>query len=376
MLLDDGPAARHADDAPDDTRPDRLGVHVAWEALLAVAFAGALFWLYRSGSPLSTTEGRDAVIVALIPLLLLATAACVTFRAGNVNLAGGAFAAMAAVLFAENTRNGVAIALLIAVGVVLIAGVVLAALVVVLRTPGWLASAGIAAVILLWLHEHVTLAQLSTAPLGRLTTSSAWIWLIGVAALSIFAGVVSALNGPRHRFAACRRAAADGPRDRATVWTTAAVLVGSSVLAGFAGVWVMWTAADGAAVATGLDPATVTVFPVAAALLGGTSALGRRGGILGTLLASLLLATVMLLAATLAWPVSPLWILLVAVGAGLVVTRVVETLGGPRTTAPAPAAPVTEPGQAPLPMRQPLGDRDYDATDIDPYRRHDLDTPR
>lgn len=354
---------------------DRLGIHVLLEALLALAFAGALFWLYRGESALSTASGRDAAIVALVPLLLLGIAVAMTFRVGAVNLAAGAIAVVGAALFSENTERGLAVALLVAVGAALACGIVLAAVVVLLRAPGWLVSAGAAAVLWLWMFEHVNLAQLSADPLGQLPVSTAWIWLISVAALSIFAGVVGALNGWRSRLGACRDAAT-GPGDAKTKWVTATALTASAVLSGLAGVWVVWTAADGVAVVTGLNPLLITVFPVAAVLLGGTSALGRRGGVLGTVLASLLLMTLLLLREAHGWALDPLWILLSAIALGLVVTRLVEVFGGP---GPIPAEPAqterstVELHPDPLPTRT-VGE--YDLTDIDPYRRQDFDGQR
>lgn len=350
-------------------RPDRIGIHILLEALLALAFGGALFMLYRTEAALSTAAGREAVIVALVPLLLLGVAVAITFRVGAVNLAAGATAVAGAALFSGNTDRGLVVALLAAIGGALACGLVIAVLVVVLRVPGWLVSAGAAAAVWLWVFDHVNVAQLSPEPFAQLPTSTAWIWLICVAALSIFAGVIGALNGWRSLLGACRDAVT-GRADVKTVAVTAAALSVSAVLAGLAGVWVVWTAADGSAVIAGLDPVLVTAFPVAAVLLGGTSALGRRGGILGTVLATLLLMTVLLLHETYGWAFDRLWILLGAAVLGLVVTRLVEVFGT--------AAPVSESESGPAdfePAPEPAAAHNMDlyATDIDPYRRQGID---
>ncbi|HIW63525.1 MAG TPA: hypothetical protein H9881_13785 [Candidatus Stackebrandtia excrementipullorum] len=359
-------------DTEDHTGPDRLGIHILWEALLALAFAGALFLLYRGESVLATSEGRDSAITALVPLLLLGTAMAASFRVGAVNLAAGGIAVLAAATFSANTDRGLAVALLAAVGLALACGLVLAILVVVLQAPGWLASAGVAAVAWLWAFEHVNLAQLSPDPFASLPVSTAWIWLIAVAALSIFGGVVGALNGWRNRFGACRDTPVNA-HDVKTKSVTAAALTGSAVLSGMAGVWVVWTASDGAAVMTGLDPLLVGVFPIAAVLLGGTSVLGRRGGILGTVLASLLLMTLLLLHQTREWDFDPLWTLLAAVGVGIVVTRLVEAFGTPaEPSVKSSNSDMTtfDMGAGMVPTQPTVG---YDAADIDPYRRPDFD---
>jgi len=356
--------------------PDRLGIHILLEAVLAIAFAGALFWLYLGDSPLTSVVERDALITAMVPLLLLSIAMAVSLRVGAVNLACGAVAVAGAVMFAENSGRGMAVAVLAAVGVAVAIGLVLSLLVVALRVPAWLASAVVASVILLWVFQRVTIAQLSSDPLPPLASSTSWVWLISVAALSIFGGVVAALNGWRTRLGVCREVNANSrPSDAASNLVTIGVMLMSSLLSGLAGVWIVWTSADGSIVADGLNPLMVTVFPLATALLGGTSAFGRRGGILGTLLAALLLMTVLELIDARGWPVHPLWILLAAIVLGFIVTRLVEALGQPRK-APEPAEPVEESQLDPLPARQPNGDYEYAAGDIDPYRRYDLDAHR
>ncbi|MFD0557922.1 monosaccharide ABC transporter membrane protein (CUT2 family) [Stackebrandtia endophytica] len=366
-----------ADPAPSDTAaPDRLGVHILLEAVLAIVFAGALFWLYLGDSPLTTVAERDALITAMVPLLLLSIAVAVSLRVGAVNLACGAVAVAGAVMFAENSGRGTAVALLAAVGVAVAVGLVLSLLVVALRVPAWLASAVVAAVTMLWVFERVTIAQLSSDPLPTLATSNSWIWLISVGALSIFGGVVAALNGWRTRLGLCREVNANSRTPDATSnLVTIGVMVMSSLLAGLAGVWTVWTATDGAIVVEGLNPLLVTVFPLAAALLGGTSAFGRRGGILGTLLAALLLMTVLELIESRGWPLHPMWVLLGAIVVGLIITRLVESLGRPREV-PETVAPVAETSTEPLPSRQPGPDAEYASGDIDPYRRYDLDAHR
>ncbi|MGH8794606.1 MAG: hypothetical protein ACRDXX_18400 [Stackebrandtia sp.] len=356
-------------DADDDTA-DRLGVHFVLEALLAVGFAGALFAFYRlEGSPLTGASGRDHVIAAIVPLLLVATATAISLRVSAPNLATGAIALTTGVLFAENSSRGVAPALLIALGAALGVGVVLTVLTIVLRTPGWLVSGAVAAAVLLWIAEHVNMSAAAIEPIGRLSTSDAWIWLIGAAALSVLGGTVGALRGWRERLGECRDAAVPpARRTRATVMTTAWVLLSSSALAGAAGVWLMWLTADVSVVGRQLDPLLLTGFGVAAALLGGCSAFGRRGGILGTVLATGLLAVTLLHSEEAGWRLSPLWILLIATGVGFVATALVERLGRPKADgAEAEADPREEIGGL-EPADRTILRPPRDHGDIDPYQ--------
>src|SRR5205814_1572790 len=74
----------------------------------------------------------------------------------------------------------------------------------------------------------------------------------------------------------------------------------------------------------------LTGLALGAALLGGTSAFGRRGGIVGTLLAVTLMVLLVRYSNAEKWNVSLLAVAAFSVGGGLVVTRLVETFGRPR----------------------------------------------
>jgi hypothetical protein len=110
-----------------------------------------------------------------------------------------------------------------------------------------------------------------------------------------------------------------------------AVTVASSALAGLAGVLISLVDArldfaSGGALEAAL---LITAIGLGAALLGGTSAYGRRGGIFGTVLATMLLMITLewIAAAHPSWPVTA--VLAVAIGVGLAVTRLVERFGRP-----------------------------------------------
>jgi hypothetical protein len=69
---------------------------------------------------------------------------------------------------------------------------------------------------------------------------------------------------------------------------------------------------------------------VGAALAAGTSAFGRRGGVLGTVLSVSLITLVMAYSDAAKLRISPYAVAAVAIGVGLVVTRLVETFGRPQ----------------------------------------------
>ena len=67
----------------------------------------------------------------------------------------------------------------------------------------------------------------------------------------------------------------------------------------------------------------------AIALLGGTSAFGRRGGIFGTLFATALFALADRYVVVHAWRAGEVMVIAVALGVGVLVTRLVEAAGRP-----------------------------------------------
>jgi hypothetical protein len=77
----------------------------------------------------------------------------------------------------------------------------------------------------------------------------------------------------------------------------------------------------------------VTVLAVGAALLGGTSAFGRRGGVFGTVLAAILLTVAIGYTKAIGHPWNTFALGAVAIGLGLAVTRVVERFGRPDSDA-------------------------------------------
>ena len=115
------------------------------------------------------------------------------------------------------------------------------------------------------------------------------------------------------------------------------------------------------------DGLELTALAVGVALLGGTSAFGRRGGIFGTVLAAALLAVAMAYTQAIGHPWTAFALAAVAIALGLGVTRVVERFGRPerrrrRRTARRSGRrgctrPTTVPAPAPVPARRAAGSR-------------------
>ncbi|HYN94056.1 MAG TPA: ABC transporter permease, partial [Pilimelia sp.] len=103
-------------------------------------------------------------------------------------------------------------------------------------------------------------------------------------------------------------------------------LVASTVLA--VGGGVLLAAGGGGPVAptTGVE---LTGLAVGAALLGGTSAFGRRGGVFGTLLAVVAVTLFLRYAEVSDWRIADVAVAAVLVAGGLGVTRLVERFGRP-----------------------------------------------
>lgn len=125
---------------------DRIWVHTAWEGVLLVLLAGGigLWWLFGGDTELLTDpQLLGERMYAVAPFLLLATALAASVRVRAVNLAVGAVAALAAVLFVEWESESRLAAVGLVLAAALVAGLVLAVLVVGLRIPGWAASLGV-----------------------------------------------------------------------------------------------------------------------------------------------------------------------------------------------------------------------------------------
>ena len=105
-------------------------------------------------------------------------------------------------------------------------------------------------------------------------------------------------------------------------------IVASTVFAMLAGVLLAAGSADPVTPTTGFE---WTGLAVGAALLGGTSAFGRRGGIFGTLFSVVLITLFVAYSDEQGWNVSLFAVAAVAMFVGVIATRLVESYGRPRS---------------------------------------------
>jgi ribose/xylose/arabinose/galactoside ABC-type transport system permease subunit len=338
---------------------DRLWIHAAWELALLVLLAGGigLWWLLGRDTNLLSDPAllRDRLF-AVAPLLLLATALAASIRVRAVNLAAGAVAALAALLFVSWEDESQLLAAALVVAVALAVTVALSVLVTVLKVPGWAASLGAAVAVL---ATATTVAEdgefaigpsaggvLTTLPESTtvtVATELAWAVIGTVMAVSVLGGLIAVVPSVRRRLQACREAAAGpGSRDLPLAVTTGTGLLVSNLLAAGAGVLLVIPSeqvAGGAEVpASGLE-AMGLALALAIVLLGGTSVWGRRGGVFGTLLAGLAVFAGFAAFTDLGWAAQGHWLLTGAFALGLLVNWLVEVLG---SRPPAPAEPPLE----------------------------------
>ncbi|SCE89230.1 monosaccharide ABC transporter membrane protein, CUT2 family [Micromonospora coriariae] len=341
-------------DDPSQGEPgrDRVGVHLGWEVLLLAGVATLGWLLWRVDSDVLRGDSLRTLLVGMVGLGLLTLAAGVSLRTAAPNLAVGPVAVAAALHYAEQGDQGLAASVGPAVGVAALAGLALALAVVVLHVPGWAASLAGAAGVVVYIERRSApvLVQGDYDP-GR----SAGYLFAGFAAVAVLGGLFGAIRAIR-RLVGRYRPVTDPARRRGVVAAvvTALALVGSTVLAALAGVLL---AANGPGPVTpdpGLD---WTVLAIGVALLGGTSAYGRRGGLFGTLLAVGLVTVFQAYALARGWTFDHWTVGGVALGVGLLVTRLVETFGRPRpdsTDAPEPVGDGTISTGWAMPRSQPV----------------------
>ena len=302
---------------------DRFGVYVVWETLLLLGFAALVYLLWRADPAVLRGSGLRVLIVDVVGIGLLALAAGLSLRTAAVNLAIGPVAVAAGLHFAEQGDRGLLVAVGTAAVVAALGGLLLGLLVVVLHVPGWAASLGGAAGVIVYIEQRSApvLVQADYDPRG-----SAGQLFVGFAAIAVFGGLFGAV-GPVRRLVGRFRPVADPARrrGRAAAVVTTLGYVCSTVLAMLAGALI--AAADGAVTpSTGLD---WTVLAVGAALLAGTSAFGLRGGVFGTLVTVGAIGLFLAYAQAQGWTVSRWAVGGTVLVVGLLVTRLVEAYGRP-----------------------------------------------
>ncbi|WP_346259073.1 ABC transporter permease [Plantactinospora sp. ZYX-F-223] len=307
---------------------DRIAVHLLWELVLLVVVAVLLFLCNRDYPDLLRGAQRESLLVFGTAIGLLTLGAGLTLRIAAPNLALGPVAVAAALHFAENSDRGVVQAMLPALAAGVAVGLVIAVLVVGFHVPGWAASlaAGLAVIVFIEQRSAPVDVQGEYDP-----TQHAVYLFAGFAAVAVLAGLFGTVKTVRRavgRFRpvgdpALRRGGAAG-----VIVTLGLVL--STVFAVAAGMLLASGGTGPVAPTTGIE---WTGLAMGAALLGGASAFGRRGGIAGGLLATVALALFIRYADERDLDIAPTALAAVLVAAGLVVTRLIEANGRPRSYA-------------------------------------------
>jgi ribose/xylose/arabinose/galactoside ABC-type transport system permease subunit len=310
--------------------------------------------------------GSDGIWWSLAIAGLLASGLGLSLRTGTPNLAVAGIAGLAGMLYAVLVVDADLPALLAAL-VALVAATLIGGLLGLIAgltsVPAWAVSlAGLALV------QGITLAAVD--PSGRLVPgdvrllNSGITWFVVFVLLSLAGGAILAVP-PIRRLVTGRtdteRVRAGGSLSRAGLVSALVGFGGSSLLAGGAGVLMVVQV-------QALVPASFSLFPLllalAAALIGGTSGFGGRGGIAGTVLG------VMLVTVGYRWIEFELraqddrslsvlagWLVVaLAILAGIGVSRALVAIApvGPDDPAPAAPQPPVTPAPQPQPQPQPL----------------------
>jgi ribose/xylose/arabinose/galactoside ABC-type transport system permease subunit len=320
------PALDDVFDDPEQGEPgrDRLAVHLIWETVLLLAAAGLAVLLYREQSDALRAAQLDSLLVYAAALGLLALGAGLSLRAGVPNLAIGPAAMIAAIFFAHEGDRGLLPAAGMALGVAAVAGLVLGVFISGLHVPAWAASLGAALGGIVWIQQVEGTVKVT----GDFDPTDHALYLFaGFAVLAVAGGLLGTVKTVRRAVGRFRPVADPAkPRGGVAAGTVTAALIGSMMLAAAAGVLFAANAGPQITPTPGLD---LTGLGIGAALLGGTSAYGRRGGIFGTVLAVVLISLFVRYDAVRDWDISLFAVAAAVIGGGLVVTRVVETYGRP-----------------------------------------------
>jgi len=323
QLVEPADPGRRTPADSDDGR-DRLGIHIGWEIVLLLGVAAIAYLLYRLDPASLRRPALDTLLITGASIGLLTLGAGLTLRAGVPNLAVGPIALGAALHFAENGDEGLLKAAVPALIIAAAGGLIVAVLVLVLHVPGWIATFGAAMGVIVY-------DQLRTAPVAVQATydpaDHAFYLFGGFALLAVIGGALGTVM-PIRRLIGRLRPAGDPARRRgaAAAFPVVVALVLSSVFAVGAGILMAAQSTTPIQPGTGLEWSGLAF---GTALLAGTSAYGRRGGIFGTLLAVAGLTLFLDYADRRNLDIALFAIAACAIGGGLIVTRLVETYGRP-----------------------------------------------
>jgi ribose/xylose/arabinose/galactoside ABC-type transport system permease subunit len=300
-------------------------VHVVWELVLLVAVAGLAIYFQRTHRAGVSGAGLRDLLLTAASLGFVTLGVGLSLRAAVVNLAVGPISVAAGLFLATHSDRGLTQTVGIVVLMAAAVGVVIAVLVVAFHVPGWAASLGVAFGVVVWIQKHTGSTKVTTT---YHADKQAFYWYGAFAALALLGGILGLVK-PIRRGVGRFRPVGDPATRRGSVGAVMAfvAIVGGSVLAAVGGVL---AALSSTAVAP-VDGFVTTGLALGAALAAGTSAYGRRGGVLGTLLSVTLITLIIKYGAAANLKISPYAVAAAAIAAGLVVTRLVETYGRPRS---------------------------------------------
>jgi ribose/xylose/arabinose/galactoside ABC-type transport system permease subunit len=313
---------------PSRPERDRIWVHLLWEVLLAVGVVGVFLLARREHGAGFEGDGLRELALQAAVLGFLATGLAFSLRAAVPNLAVVAIAQAAAVGMARLVNEsdwGYPAAISVVVAGAMAAGFALWIVVGGFHVPAWAASLGASVLItgLLFDSFDEPWTNLENNPDPANATL---LWAGLFAGVSVVGGLVWLLPGVRRGFSGVRHEGDPARRPPpGGFFGSLFALVASSGLAAVAGV--LGALRTGGAAPAGLEASTVFVV-LAAVLIGGVSAFGRRGGVFGTVLGVALLSILQ------RWQVlseASAGTFMVLVGgvilAGLMVTRLMEAAG-------------------------------------------------
>ncbi len=307
---------------------DRLGVHFAWEGVLLLGALALGYLLYANHREALSGGSLRTLLVFGTCLGTLALAASMTLRAGVVNLALGPIAIASALYYSDKGAAGLVSTSVWPLLLGLAVGAGIAVLVVGFHVPGWAGSLVGALVAVAWIENKYPSPVVVS---GQFNPADKAYYFIGGFVLVSIAGGLLCMIKPVRRGVGRFRSVADPASRRGGLAATVAALtlIGSSGLAAAAGI--LYAAYrdvlnEQMAPGTGIE---WTALGIGAALVGGVSAFGRRGGVFGTVLATTVITLLITYSQLEDWGIALSVLGAGAIATGLIVTRLVETFGRP-----------------------------------------------
>lgn len=295
-----GQAAAPVEHAEPRPPRDRTVFQWIWEAILLLLTANALFLIYRredelfGGEFTTLMDAFERHALYLTPVLLAALAIGMSLRLGAVNLAVPALAA--AIPIMRPVEANAWLYLGYVAGAAAVAGLLYVLLVAAFRVPPWFAGLALGVAVLASMPLAGRLAAWRGVDVVELPGPPNGLYLFGgVAVLAVAGGLIGLAPGVRDGLGAVKRMADGEERSAPAVLLLLGGTVLSMLLAAGAGFVTYLYALGPAEGANSLSFGPYGSYPVsvemqlmafAVALLAGTSLWGRRGGVLGAVLAT------------------------------------------------------------------------------------------